>query len=55
VFGFAVIWHIMWLIPIGLIGAIVTIIIRSTDEDTEYTITAAEVAHTEKTNQERYA
>lgn len=55
VFGFAVIWHIMWLIPVSLIGAIVTIIIRSTDDDTEYTITAAQIAHTEKTNKERFA
>ncbi len=44
IFGFAVIWHITWLIVIGLLGIIVSIIIRSTNDDTEYTITAAEVA-----------
>lgn len=55
IFGFAVIWHIMWLIPVGLIGAIVTIIIRASDEHTEYTITAAEVARIEKANKERFA
>ncbi len=41
--GFAVIWHIWWLAVIGLIGVLTTIIIRTTDDDTEYTITAAEV------------
>jgi cytochrome o ubiquinol oxidase subunit 1 len=43
VFGFGIIWHIWWLAVIGFIGIIATIIIRSTDEEPEYTITAAEL------------
>jgi cytochrome o ubiquinol oxidase subunit 1 len=43
IFGFAIIWHIWWLAVLGFIGVITTIVIRSTDEDPEYTITAAEV------------
>lgn len=47
IFGFAVIWHIWWLAAIGLLSAVVFVIIRSFDEDTEYTIPAAEVAKIE--------
>lgn len=47
VFGFAIIWHIWWLALLGLIGVIVTVIRRSLDENTEYTVTAAEVAKLE--------
>ena len=41
--GFGLIWHIWWLAVIGLIGVVLTILIRSTDENTEYTITAEEL------------
>jgi cytochrome o ubiquinol oxidase subunit 1 len=43
VFGFAFIWHIWWLAAVGLVGVIVTIIVRSLDDEPEYTLTAAEV------------
>lgn len=43
-FGFAVIWHIWWLALVCLIGAIASIIIRANQQDTEYTIPAAEIA-----------
>lgn len=46
-FGFGLIWHMWWLAVIGLLGAIVLIIIRSTDDETEYTITAKQVAKIE--------
>ena len=42
-FGFAVIWHIWWLVMLALLGAIVSVIVRLTDEDTEYKISAAKV------------
>ncbi|MEI9913844.1 MAG: cbb3-type cytochrome c oxidase subunit I [Candidatus Saccharibacteria bacterium] len=42
-FGFSMIWHIIWLGIVGLLGVIITIIIRSTDEHTEYTIKAKEM------------
>jgi cytochrome o ubiquinol oxidase subunit I len=39
-FGFAAIWHILWLAIVGLIGVVVTIALRTFDEETEYVITA---------------
>jgi cytochrome o ubiquinol oxidase subunit 1 len=45
--GFAAVWHIPWLAVIGTTGAIVAIILRLTDDDTEYTISAAELAKLE--------
>lgn len=42
-FGFAIVWHIWWLAGLGLIGVITSLIIRLSDEDTEYVITAAEI------------
>lgn len=47
VFGFALIWHIWWLAAIGLLAVITCIIIRASDDDTEYTITAKELAKLE--------
>ena len=42
--GFALVWHIWWLAIAGLLGVIVTLIIRSYDNDIDYTIPAATVA-----------
>lgn len=47
-FAFAIIWHIWWLMIVGLIGAIVSFIIRSLDENTEFTILAVDVEKTDK-------
>jgi len=41
--GFGMIWHMYWLAVIGLVGVVVTLIVRSMDEDTEYVMTAQEV------------
>jgi cytochrome o ubiquinol oxidase subunit 1 len=46
--GFAMVWHIWWLLIFGLIGAITCIVLRAFDEDTEYIIPAAEVERIEK-------
>ena len=46
-FGFAAIWHIVWLAAIGLVGIIVSIIIRISSDETERTISAAEIAKIE--------
>lgn len=46
-FGFAAVWQIVWLMLVGLTGAIVCLVIRSFDENTEYVIPAAEVARME--------
>lgn len=45
--GFAIIWHIWWLAPIGILGIITCLIIRSTNDNTEYKISAAQVAKME--------
>jgi cytochrome o ubiquinol oxidase subunit 1 len=42
-FGFAAVWHILWLAIVGVVGAIVCVIIRSFDEHTHYIIPAAEI------------
>jgi len=45
--GFAFVWHIIWLAAFGIIGAVICVIIRTFDEDTEYVLTAAEVERIE--------
>jgi len=53
-FGFGFVWHLWWLVLLGAAGAVVTLIIRSTDEETEYVLTAEEVRKLDA-KQERYA
>ncbi len=50
-FGFAVIWHIWWLAVLSLVAIIACVIHRANDEDTEYTIPAAEVERIELARQ----
>jgi len=52
-FGFAVIWHILWLAPVGLLGVIACVIIRVSDDDTGYYLPAVEVAKIEATSKRR--
>lgn len=40
VFGGAVIWHLWWLATLAFVGVIVVILVRTFDENTEYTMTA---------------
>lgn len=56
VFGFAAVWHIWWLALIGLLGVIVSVIVRLGNDDVEYTISAAELeAFEAKAAKETYA
>lgn len=48
VVGFAVVWHIWWLAVLGLVGAIVAVIMRCSDDDVEYIVPAHEVARLDK-------
>ncbi len=48
IFGFAIVWHILWLAVLGLIGVIACVIRQSFNEETEYVLTAAEVKRIEK-------
>ena len=52
--GFGIVWHIWWLAIIGLIGAIVSLVVRVFTEETEHVIPAAEVARTEAGLRSRY-
>lgn len=47
-FGFAVVWHITWLIVVGLLGALVCVIIRTFDDETEYILKASVVEQLER-------
>jgi cytochrome o ubiquinol oxidase subunit 1 len=49
VFGFAVVWHIWWMALAGVLGVITLLIVRLTDDDTQHTITAAQLAAFEAT------
>lgn len=42
-FGFAMVWHIWWLVIVGFIGIVLTIIIRISDDHTDYILKAEEV------------
>jgi cytochrome o ubiquinol oxidase subunit 1 len=46
--GFALIWHLFWLAPLGLLGAIACIIIRTTNDDTLEVIPVASIRKTEE-------
>jgi cytochrome o ubiquinol oxidase subunit 1 len=48
VLGFAVVWHIWWLAVTALLGIVVSVVLRSFDRDTSYTISAATVADRER-------
>lgn len=49
ILGFALIWHIIWLGLIGLVGVIVSIVIRMSDDDTDYYVLATEIEEIEAT------
>ncbi len=48
VFGFAFIWDIQWLIILGAVGILITVLIRSFDYDLDYYVKADEVEETER-------
>lgn len=47
-FGLAMVWHSLFFAIIGLVGAIGCIITKTFDENSEYTLTAAEIEKIEK-------
>lgn len=55
--GFGLIWHMWWLAGVGLVGVIVCIIIRTSNDDTEYRISAKEIEKldTKYTIKEQYS
>lgn len=54
-FGFAAVWHILWLAIVALVAAISFVIIRTTSDNTEYEISAAEIERLDLQSKERFA
>jgi cytochrome o ubiquinol oxidase subunit I len=50
VMGFALIWHIWWMVAAGLIGAFATFVVFAWRDHDEYIIPAAEVARIDRAN-----
>jgi cytochrome o ubiquinol oxidase subunit 1 len=48
--GFALIWHIWWLVIVGALGAAATFVVFAWRDRTEYVIPAAEVARIDRAN-----
>ena len=46
--AFGLIWHIWWLVIVGMIGVVAAIIIRATDEEPEYLVTKEMVLAAQK-------
>jgi cytochrome o ubiquinol oxidase subunit 1 len=53
--GFAMIWHIWWLVTVGLLGAYVTFVVFAWRDVGETTIPAEEVARIDRSNREARA
>jgi cytochrome o ubiquinol oxidase subunit 1 len=53
VIGFGLIWHIWWMAALGLLGVIVCMIIRLSDDNTDYYVPAAEVERIENEDARR--
>ena len=53
IFGFCVVWHIIWLAALTFIGMIALVIVRSFDEEKEYVIPHAEVLTIESSRHQR--
>lgn len=54
-FGFAFVWHIWWLVAVGFLGVITTLIMHLTDERVERTVSVAEIEKVEANAARRYA
>jgi cytochrome o ubiquinol oxidase subunit 1 len=50
--GFGIVWHLIWLIILGIAGAVACVILYSFHEDTKYHLPAAKVAEIEKSRRE---
>jgi cytochrome o ubiquinol oxidase subunit 1 len=46
--GFALIWHIWWIVILGLLAAVVTVMVFGWSENREREIPVAEIARTER-------
>lgn len=51
--GFALVWHIWWLAAIGLLGAVISVIVRTFNDDSEYVIPAEDIELLDKAKTHR--
>jgi cytochrome o ubiquinol oxidase subunit I len=47
-FGFAMIWHIWWLVIVGVVGMVLTLVVRTCNDNIDYYVPGEEVASIEK-------
>ena len=52
IMGFALIWHIWWMVALGGVGAFATFVVFAWRDHDEYVIPATEVAHIDRANRE---
>ncbi len=50
IMGFALIWHIWWMVVLGLAGAVATFVVFAWRDRSEYVVTAAEAAGIDRVN-----
>ena len=50
IMGFALIWHIWWMVVLGLVGAVTTFVVFAWRDRSEYVVTAAEAAGIDRAN-----
>ena len=48
--GFALIWHIWWMVVLGLLGALITFVVFAWRDRTEFVISADEAARVDRAN-----
>ena len=48
ILGFAMIWHIWWLVAVSLVAILATIVLRSFQDEGEHDLTDSDVAALEK-------
>lgn len=47
IFGAAVVWHMWWLVVVAFIGLVVTVIVKLSDDEPDYKLSAAKIAQQE--------
>ena len=48
IFGFAMVWHIWWLVALCLLATFVALIIRSSNDDIHFVVPASEIEAAER-------
>jgi cytochrome o ubiquinol oxidase subunit 1 len=51
IFSFGIVWHIWWLAIVGIVGVIICVIARSSDDEVDYILSASELKRLDTMNQ----